>query len=136
MSRNVGALASRRIVSVGENQTLADAARRMNEQRVGSAIVLIEGSMPGIITERDLLRSIADGADPSTALVGDYMTPIAITASANWDLQEAAQRMFDGGFRHLIVLDEQGSPAGILSMRDVAKALLEIATEDRPTSIT
>lgn len=127
MSLKVGALASSRIVSVGENQALVDAARRMNEQRVGSAIVLIEGSMPGIITERDLLRSMAEGADPSTALVGDYMTPIAITASANWDLQVAAQRMFDGGFRHLIVLDAHGSPAGILSMRDIAKALLEIA---------
>lgn len=124
MSLEIGELASKRLVSVTCDTSLLEAARRMNEHKIGSAIVLVEGEMPGIITERDLLRSMADGADPATTLVEQYMTGIAITASANWDVYAAADRMFQGGFRHLIVLDGDGTPSGILSIRDLVQALL------------
>ncbi|MGI8407922.1 MAG: CBS domain-containing protein [Actinomycetota bacterium] len=128
MSLEVGSLASKRLVSVGPDHKLVDAARRMNENKIGSVVVTVEGSNPGILTERDLLRSIAEGADAGSTLVEEYMTPIAITASASWDVHEAAQRMFDGGFRHLIVLDEEGEPAGILSLRDLLEALLDLTS--------
>lgn len=130
MTLEIGAIASKRLVSVGSQHSLADAARRMNEHKIGSAIVLIEGAIPGIITERDLLRSMAEGADPATTRVEQYMTAIAITASANWDARDAAKRMSDGGFRHLIVLDEHGSLVGILSIRDLVKALLGTSREN------
>jgi CBS domain-containing protein len=55
------------------------------------------------------------------------MTHNAITAFEDWDLREAAQKMADGGFRHLIVLDSGGQVQGILSIRDVLKALLREA---------
>lgn len=130
MSLEIGELASKDLVSVRPDDTLVSAARRMNEHRIGSAIVLVPDGMPGIITERDLLRSMADGVDPATTRVDEYMTAVAITGSAHWDVHNAAERMFDGGFRHLIVLDPQGSPLGILSIRDLVKALLG-ATEQR-----
>lgn len=130
MSLEIGALASKGLVSVGAQHSLADAARRMNEHKVGSAIVLVEEAIPGIITERDLLRSMAEGADPATTRVEQYMTAIAITASANWNVHEAAKRMVDGGFRHLIVLDDHGSPFGILSIRDLVKVLLGTSQEN------
>lgn len=129
MSMEIGSLASKRVVSVGPDHKLVDAALRMNENKIGSVVVNVEGANPGIITERDLLRSMAEGADPASTLVEDYMTPIAITASAGWDVQEAAKRMFDGGFRHLIVLDEQGEPSGILSLRDLLQALLDLTPD-------
>lgn len=131
MSLEIGDLASRRLVSVGSEQSLTDAAKAMNQHKIGSAVVLVEEGMPGIITERDLLRSMAEGADPAVTQVAQYMTAIAITGSVNWDVREAATRMFDGGFRHLIVLDEDGSPFGILSIRDLVKALLGVTQESQ-----
>src|SRR5207244_3979835 len=63
-------LVVRDLVTVGPAHTLAQAAKLMNAKRVGSAIVLTEES-PGILSERDVLRAVADGADPTVATVGD-----------------------------------------------------------------
>lgn len=120
---DIGALTTRRVVAVGPGHTLADAARRMTEERVGSAVVTSDA--PGIITERDLLRAIAEGADFSTTTVADYMTANAITASESWDVIHAARRMQEGGFRHLIVLDDGGRVTGMLSLRDLVAPLLD-----------
>lgn len=119
----VGAVASRNVVTVGPTHTLQEAARRMAQGKVGSAVVRDEA--PGIITERDLLRAIADGADFSTTEVSEYMTANAITASASWDLVKAARCMQEGGFRHLIILDDDGRLAGMLSLRDLVGPLLD-----------
>ncbi|HEV7536781.1 MAG TPA: CBS domain-containing protein, partial [Acidimicrobiia bacterium] len=62
-------LVGRDLVTVGPAHTLAQAAKLMSAKRVGSAIVLTEES-PGILSERDVLRAVADGADPTVATVG------------------------------------------------------------------
>ena len=121
----IGPLVNQRILTVGPQHSLRDAARRMHERRVGSAVVGTEDGRPGIITERDLLRAIAQGADLEITPVDEFMTANAITASASWDVKEAARRMLDGGFRHLIVLDDRGQPTGILSIRDLVEVLLD-----------
>jgi CBS domain-containing protein len=121
----IGPLVSRRFLSVGVNATLADAARLMREHAVGSAVVMEEQG-PGIITERDVLRAVADGADLATVRVPEYMTARAITATSHWDIVEAARQMTEGRFRHLIVLGADGSVEGVLSIRDLVGALLEL----------
>jgi CBS domain-containing protein len=121
----IGSLAQRISVSVGPDHSLVEAARRMNASKVGSAIVFKQDGQPGIITERDLLRAVADGADLEKTSVADYMTQDAISASGNWDVEQAARRMLGGGFRHLVVLDERGEPVGMLSIRDLVASLLE-----------
>lgn len=121
----IGLLARAIAVSVGPEHSLAEAARRMNASKVGSAIVFKQDGQPGIITERDLLRAISDGADLENTPVADYMTPDAISASAKWDVEQAARRMLQGGFRHLVVLDDRGNPVGMLSIRDLLGSLLE-----------
>lgn len=129
----IGPLVSRTVLTVGPEHTLAETARRMTEQKVGSAVVITDDGSPGIITERDLLRSMATGDDPTRCYVGDYMTRAAITASSSWDVYEAAKRMIDGGFRHLIVCDDGGRVSGILSIRDLVGALLPLVNR-RPVS--
>ncbi|MGH2748646.1 MAG: CBS domain-containing protein [Actinomycetota bacterium] len=121
----IGPLARRITVSVGPDHSLAEAARKMNAAKVGSAIVFKQDGQPGIITERDLLRAIADGTDLENTAVADYMTQDAISASGKWDVEQAARRMLDGGFRHLVVLDEKGEPVGMLSIRDLVVSLLD-----------
>jgi CBS domain-containing protein len=123
----IGPLVTGVVVTVGPDHTLDQAARRMAERNVGSAIVSKDYGQPGIITERDLLRAIADGVDLDSTRVEDYMTANAITASTSWDVNEAARRMIDGGFRHLVVLGPDGEVKGVLSIRDLVKSLMQEA---------
>jgi CBS domain-containing protein len=121
----IGPLASKSVLSLGPDATVRQTAIRMIERGVGSAVILTEDGRPGIITERDLMRAMADGADADKVSVEAYMTSDAITASPSWDVAEAGARMLAGGFRHLLVLGEDGSVSGVLSIRDLARALLE-----------
>jgi CBS domain-containing protein len=112
------------VVTVGPRHTLRDAARRMSERNVGAAVVLdSEGPGPGIITERDLLRSSGRGEDCDRELVRDHLAGRLIYAYADWPLERAAEEMTRGGFRHVIVL-EGADAVGILSMRDVVRCWL------------
>ena len=112
------------VLAVEPEHTLSEAARRMRDRGVGSAVV-IEEADPGIITERDLLRALADGADPTSTKVGAYMTPNAVTITLTWHVVDAARTMIERGFRHLIVLDDAGQIVGMLSIRDMVRALLK-----------
>ncbi|MGH2984776.1 MAG: CBS domain-containing protein [Solirubrobacterales bacterium] len=112
------------VVTVGPDHTLREAAKRMTKYRVGAAVVFDnEQPAPGIITERDLLRSNGRGEDIDKELVRDHLADQLIYAYADWPLQKAAEEMTRGGFRHVIVL-EQGTPIGILSMRDIVRCWL------------
>jgi CBS domain-containing protein len=109
------------VLTVGPGHTLREAARLMAERRVGAAVVLDpESSGPGILTERDLLKSVADGHDPSEELVGEHLTEDAILASPDWSLERAAEVMIERGFRHLLVVNG-ADLQGILSMRDIVR---------------
>jgi CBS domain-containing protein len=93
----------------------------MAERSVGAAVVIDpEGHGPGIITERDILRSIGGGEDPDQEPVADHLTSDVVFAAPDWSLEEAASAMVRGGFRHLIVL-EGGDTVGILSVRDIVR---------------
>jgi CBS domain-containing protein len=111
-------------VTIRPDQSLDEAARRMVEARVGSAVVMTDEGQPGIITERDILRAVAERADTEKTRVSEYMTFDAITASLSWSVVDAARRMSQGGFRHLVVLGDSGDVAGVLSIRDLVDALL------------
>jgi CBS domain-containing protein len=87
--------------------------------------VMTEDGNPAILTERDVLRAVASGDDLDEVTTGAYMTSDPTTAGPTWDVTEAAETMRRGGFRHLIVLDESGSIAGILSLRDLVASLLD-----------
>jgi CBS domain-containing protein len=109
------------VLTVGPRHTLRDAARLMSERGVGAAVVIDpDGHGPGILTERDLLQSIAAGQDPDGELVADHLTREVVFAEPGWSLEEAAAAMVRGGFRHLIVV-ERGETVGILSVRDIVR---------------
>ena len=127
-------LVVRDLVTVGPTHTLAQAAKLMNGKRVGSAIVLTDES-PGILSERDVLRAVAEGADPQTATVGDYMTWNAIVATSELDTMEAARTMLEHGFRHLVVIDGDHE-VGILSIRDLMAGILGCSRPDRTNVAT
>lgn len=113
------------LLTVSPDQTLSDAGRQMIQHAVGSAVVIIRDEPPGIITERDLLRAIGDGVDFDVAKVSEYMVSKAVTVTDRWHVVDAAGTMIDRGFRHLVVVDEDGKVTGIISIRDMVRALLD-----------
>jgi CBS domain-containing protein len=91
---------------------------------VGAALLVdsaVEG-YPGILTERDILNSIAAGHNPDSQLVGDSATSNIVTVSTDSSLEDAVEKMMEGDFRHLLVV-HGGDAVGIVSMRDLARAL-------------
>jgi len=121
---------TRGVLTITPSRTLHDAARVMSEHNVGAVVVLDpEQPGPGIITERDVIRSVSAGDDPRRELVRAHLTSNAIFAGCDWPLGDAAETMSDRGFRHLVVLDG-GRLEGILSMRDIVR----VWGSSRPTS--
>ena len=120
----IEALYSPITVEANEWESLATVASRMRFNDAGSAAVLLEGELVGIITERDLTRAIADGVDTRKTCVGDYMTPDPMTVGKETDAREAARMMVDSGIRHLPVVDEKGTLLGLTSIRDIVIELI------------
>ena len=109
------------ILTVGPGHTLREAARQMAERGVGAAVVMDpEQPGPGIVTERDILISIAEGQDPDQERVCNHLSGNLTFAAPDWSLERAAEAMVRGGFRHLVVT-EGGDIAGVLSVRDVVR---------------
>jgi CBS domain-containing protein len=116
---------SKVVLTIGPEHTIREAAELMTRRHVGSAAVVDDALPgPGVITERDILRAVAEGVDPQATQVRDAMTFEARTATESWDLDDAAQMMVTHGFRHLLVVDARGDLCGVLSMRDVVRARL------------
>ena len=116
------------LLVVGTAVTVAEAARLMLKRHVGAAVVVDERIPgPGIITERDVMRAVADGRALEATPVEACMTFEARTATTNWDLDTAAEEMINGHFRHLLAVDEQGCLVGIVSMRDIVGAQIHAA---------
>jgi CBS domain-containing protein len=112
---------SREVLTVGPGHTLRQVSVAMHSRRVGAAVVVDpDGEGAGIITERDVLVAIAEGSDPDSETVGEHRTQDIVYAAPGWTLNQAAEAMMRGGFRHLVVLEE-GEVTGILSVRDIVR---------------
>ena len=105
-------------VTDSATDTLRSAAERMWREQTGSLLVMDGGRLAGIITERDLLRAVALGADLATATVDEAMTTEVFTVSPDMPLRDAAREMAVRWIRHLPVVDA-GQVLGVISMRDV-----------------
>ena len=104
-------------ITVAPEDTLGEVAERMVEEKKGGAVVVMDnGRMIGILTERDLLRAIAYRVHTSEARVREWMTADPITVPPETTLDEASQLMLDKNFRHLPVV-EGGRIVGVVSLR-------------------
>ena len=118
---NLGDVMARAVVSVAPEDTLGEAAQKMVDEGVGSAVVLDHGRLIGILTERDLLKAAAGRVHSSEARVREWMTEEPITASSDTGVEEAVKTMLEHGFRHLPVVEE-GRTVGVVSLREVVRA--------------
>ncbi|QEU91943.1 cyclic nucleotide-binding/CBS domain-containing protein [Streptomyces kanamyceticus] len=109
------------VLTIGPTHTLRQAARLMSARKVGAAVVLDPDTWGlGILTERDILNSLATGQNPDLETAGTHTTTEIVFATPAWTLEDAADAMSHGGFRHLIVMDHN-EPTGIVSVRDIIR---------------
>ncbi|QKR00046.1 CBS domain-containing protein [Metallosphaera tengchongensis] len=110
------------VISVEKGASLKEITKIMTEKNVGSVIITEKGKPIGIITERDVVRAIGSGKDLNT-LVENVMTASLITVREDSPITGALSLMRTYNIRHLPVTNNDGKLTGIISIRDVAKAL-------------
>jgi CBS domain-containing protein len=115
-------------VTDAQDDDLADAAKKMWEQQTGSLLVMDGERVAGIITERDILKAVAEGDDLNSTTVRDRMATDVITAHPSTSLREAAALMTEHWIRHLPVV-ESGTLVGVVSQRDLAGVLATALNE-------
>lgn len=111
-------IAGGQLVTASKDTTVVEAAKTMTKAHVGAILVVEDGALTGIFTERDALqRVLAKGVDPTVTPLSKVMTAKPVTVSPNLPLGHALHLMYEGGFRHVPVVD-QGKPVGMVSARD------------------
>ena len=105
-------------VTANAEITVTAAARLMKERHVGAILVLEKGKLAGIFTERDaVFRVVAEGRDPAGTRIAEVMTANPRTITPDRPFGHALHLMYEGGFRHVPVVDN-GRPLGVVSSRD------------------
>jgi CBS domain-containing protein len=118
-------LRKRKLLTAPPGTSVAKAAQRMAARNVGAILVVEDGRLAGIITERDVVfRVVAKGLDPHSTRIGEAMTPDPVTIDAARPFGYALVIMHREGFRHLPVV-EDGKPVGIVSARSALDPDLE-----------
>ncbi|HEX8986863.1 MAG TPA: CBS domain-containing protein [Rhodocyclaceae bacterium] len=113
------AVANRPAPTVGETQPVRAAARKMKARRSSAVLVVERGRLVGICTERDIVFGVvAAGLDPAKTPVADIMTREPQTIAADRPFGHALHLMYEGGFRHVPVIDAEGKPIGLLAASD------------------
>jgi CBS domain-containing protein len=111
-------LMTTRVAATTPDTPVTAAAAVMVAANVGSAVVMQGQFLAGILTERDILRAAASGADLSASAVSEWMTPDPQSASPETSVESAAQIMLLNGFRHLPVVEGR-TVCGVVSLRDL-----------------
>lgn len=112
-------------VTVGENLTLRALAAVLAADEIGTTFVRRDDGSPGIVSERDVIRALANGADPDVVWAADVMTEELVTALAGERILDVAIRLVAEDIRHAVVLEED-RVIGVVSARD----LFRVVTDD------
>jgi CBS domain-containing protein len=118
---------STELVTVEPSASLTDTARVMSTGHAGSALVIDDGALVGIFTERDIMRALgySSSADLArTSPVSKWMSRDPVTIGPDTTVAEALDQMLFGAFRHLPVMDGD-AVVGVVSMRDLARTIAE-----------
>jgi CBS domain-containing protein len=127
-------MSPKKIVAASLKHSLSalDVAKLMIKNRVGS-VVLVDGDEKpvGIVTERDLLKKVSATSKPAKSIaVKSIMSSPVITIKAFDSIETAAAVMAKNKVKRLVVLEDDGSLAGVLSATDIAKKLARILAND------
>ena len=119
----LGSLVGGSATVIGPEATIAEAADALIEDGVGSLAVVEGRQLVGIITERDVVRAVAEGADPEEESVAQWMSDTPDTFGPDVEVSEAAAWLLEMGYRHMPVMQD-GELLGIVSIRDILWAII------------
>ena len=126
MNEPISVLDPRKPVQVSGELSVREAISLMNEHHTGCVLVVEDGKLAGIFTERDLLRIVQEEIDTSAMSVSEVMTPNPDSLRPEHRLALALNEMSEGGFRHIPLVDGQHRPVGIVAMRDIVQFIVSM----------
>lgn len=122
----VSRLVRRGPVTVEPHVTLREVSEVLVREEVGVALVVQDGTSVGLVSERDVVRAVAEGSDVDDDRVEDVMVFEIVRIDPHEPISEAADQMLEGEIRHLLVSDGD-RPVGVISIRDVLAACVDAA---------
>ena len=118
----VAEVMNRNVLAVDPTASIGEAAEKMIEAGVGAVVVMEDmARIVGIVTERDLMRAVAQRARAAEARVRQWMTESVVTIEPDTEIKDAAKMMFENNFRHLPVVNKDGRLMGIASLRRLSQ---------------
>jgi len=118
-------------ITCDRSTTVRQAIETMQQRRIGCLLVVHQGRLVGVFTERDVLnKASARDIDVDVTLVADLMTPDPECLSPDDELVYALNQMHMGGYRHIPLVDDAGQPTGVISMRDMVSAMVEVFPQE------
>jgi CBS domain-containing protein len=123
---HLGELEPKPAISVDESASIHDAIQSMLEHQIGAVLVVRGGRAVGIFTERDVLRRVADTGMDRGRPVTEVMTPNPETLSLDAGIAFALNRMIVRGYRHVPIVDKDGRPVAVLSVREVVAYIVSL----------
>jgi CBS domain-containing protein len=118
----VAEVMNKSVLTVEPTASIGEAAEKMIEAGVGAVVVMEDmARIVGIVTERDLMRAVAQRARAAEARVRQWMTESVVTIEPDTEIKDAAKMMFEKNFRHLPVVNTNGRLMGIASLRRLSQ---------------
>jgi CBS domain-containing protein len=121
-------LVRRKPITISGEATIYDVVKIMAEQNIGFLVVVENGRMVGVLSERDVVRSLAERGNLSVK-VSDICKRDIITLQADATLAEAAEKMGKHGIRHIVVVNKSGELIGVVFVRDLIQELYASGSE-------
>jgi CBS domain-containing protein len=121
MAETIKSVMTRDPVCLDADAPILHAAKAMDERNIGDVLIMSEGSICGIVTDRDIaIRAVAHGMDPSTSRVGEICSRQLVTLRPDDSIDDAIAQMREHALRRMPVCEE-GRPVGIVSLGDLAE---------------
>ena len=117
------------VATVPGEASLREVAESLAADGIGAVGVVEHGHLAGVVSERDVVGHIAQGANPEHVTAAEMMTTDLVTARQDDRIIDTARRMLEAQIRHLPVVDED-KIAGFVSMRDIFAVLLDVASHE------
>lgn len=117
-------LLSGEVMTVSARDPVRSGAISMNEADIGSLAVIEDEELAGILTERDVLRAVASGADLDSEPISSWMTEYPDSFSPDMEVADAADWMLARGYRHLPIVDGEAL-IGVISIKDILWAVTD-----------
>jgi signal-transduction protein with cAMP-binding, CBS, and nucleotidyltransferase domain len=119
MAQSVRELMTPQPVLLQDSASAVDAARSMRDQNIGDVIVVKNGEICGVVTDRDIVvRVIADGRDPASVTLGEICSSDVATVEADENIDTVEKMMREKAIRRVPVV-EGGRPVGVISLGDL-----------------